>query len=37
MAWSIVIMTDLVCAEVHSVPTGIAGRCVKEGCQQLGN
>ena len=31
MAWSIVIMTDLVCGEVHSVPTGVASRHTKEG------
>ena len=37
MAWSITIMTDLVCGEVHSAPTGVAGRHTKEGRQQLGN
>ena len=30
-------MTDFVCGEVHSVPTGAAGRHTKEGWQQLGN
>ena len=30
-------MTDLVCGEVHSVPTGVAGRHTKEGWQQLEN
>ena len=29
-------MTELLCGEVHSVPTGIAGRHIKEGWQQLG-
>ena len=31
------IMIDLVCGEVHSVPTGVAGRHTKEGWQRLGN
>ena len=29
-------MTDLVCGEVHSVTTGVAGRHMKERWQQLG-
>ena len=30
-------MTDLVCGEVHSVPTGVPGRHTKEEWHQLGN
>ena len=37
MIWSIIIMTNLVCGEVHTVPTGVTGRHTKEGWQQLGN
>ena len=37
MVWSIIIMTDLVCEEVLSVPTHVAGRRTKKGWQQLGS
>ena len=37
MAWNIIITTDLVCGEVLSVPTHVAGRRAKKGWQQLGN
>ena len=30
-------MTDLVCGEIHSVPTGAADWHTKEGWQKLGN
>ena len=31
MAWSIIIITDLVCGEVLSVPIHVAGRRTKKG------
>ena len=37
MAWSIIIMTDLVCEEVLSVLTHVTSRRTKKGWQQLGN